>query len=390
MAIFPHMRSMSAVLSLAVSTTILMARHTASHASVIMPPSRNSIDGEAGTPWSNGRHPPTGSIMPYGSPCSNGTSICNSGQSSFWFSQGCTIGCKVCTGNGPRIPNFDQCEDLPKPHADVLLDPQYRTTNLHTVFGSKEDFWKFNPWRAPGQAPVFDPCGMAGGSPIAGFNAAEYNTTIYAKQGDLGSKVLKPRPSGTVWKRGGLAKTRWEQAANHGGGYQFRLCKASEPLTEECFQRTPIAFASNTQTVRYSNGTGVEINATIVKTGGGKGWMRWPFPNYNEQQCDYVVPSGKHCDFACPGCKAPLYAADNACPCDCDKQYPGLPKGHATPEDFPQQVKYNVNIVIEDTLRVPADIPTGDYVLGWRWDAEMTSQIWQSCSDISIVDDVIV
>jgi hypothetical protein len=138
-----------------------------------------------------------------------------------------------------------------------------------------QDFWRFNPWRAPGNAPVYDPCGMAGGSTIPRFNAGEqvnrirhgehlwlrlpvvlqpsplcnstsmfsgwqhgalrnvgskragnseicwiaclvcgvlpcaiclgstcvqracgltrYNTTIYAKQGDLGSKMLKPR-----------------------------------------------------------------------------------------------------------------------------------------------------------------------------------------------------
>jgi hypothetical protein len=68
--------------------------------------------------------------------------------------QGCTIGCKVCTGNGSRIPNADHCPDLPKPAANVTLDPMYRTTNQHTKPGSKEDFWKFNPWRAPGQAPV--------------------------------------------------------------------------------------------------------------------------------------------------------------------------------------------------------------------------------------------
>ena len=42
------------------------------------------------------------------------------------------------------------------------------------------------------------------------------------------------------------------------------------------------------------------------------------------------------------------------------------------------------DFVVEDTLVVPATIPAGDYVLGWRWDAEMTSQIWQSCSDITI------
>eukprot|EP01045_Picozoa_sp_COSAG04_P054569 COSAG04_NODE_24459_length_321_cov_1.405405_1_plen_47_part_10 len=36
----------------------------------------------------------------------------------------------------------------------------------------------------------------------------------------------------------------WQILANHGGGYQYRLCPADEPggLTEECFFRTPLAF----------------------------------------------------------------------------------------------------------------------------------------------------
>ena len=41
---------------------------------------------------------------------------------------------------------------------------------------------------------------------------------------------------------------------------------------------------------------------------------------------------------------------------------------------------------IEDLLKVPTDLPAGEYVLGWRWDCEMTSQIWSSCADITIVD----
>ena len=86
---------------------------------------------------------------------------------------------------------------------------------------------------------------MAGGSPIHQFNAGEYNTTVYAKQGDLGTAVLKPRPSGTVWTRGATAKARWQNTANHGGGYSYRLCPASEPLTEECFQRHPLKFAGD-------------------------------------------------------------------------------------------------------------------------------------------------
>ena len=68
---------------------------------------------------------------------------------------------------------------------------------------------------------MFDSCGMAGGRKTEAFNAAAYNTTKYATMGDLGSKVLPSRPSGTAWKRGGTAKTRWQLTANHGGGSDF-------------------------------------------------------------------------------------------------------------------------------------------------------------------------
>ena len=323
----------------------LLADGVRGHASVIMPPSRNAIDSEPGTPWSGGKSPAVGWLMPYSGKCTNGTSPCNSGQSAFWFSQGCTIGCKVCTGNGSRIPNADHCPELPKPPANLTLEPMYRTTNQHTAPGSKEDFWRFNPWRAPGQAPVYDPCGMAGGSTTHRFNAGEYNTTIYAKQGDLGSRVLKPRPSGTTWARGSVVRTRFQISANHGGGYQYRLCKASEPLTEACFQARPLAFANEKHTIRYADSSkDVEINATVVKSGGGKGWMKWPFPNYAGQQCDRVVPPGTHCHEGCPGCGAPTYGADKACPCNCDGNcdasvnpawYKGLPAGNADPKVFP-------------------------------------------------------
>ena len=69
---------------------------------------------------------------------------------------------------------------------------------------------------------------------------------VHAKQGDLGSVVLKPRPSGTVWKRGSVVQARWQMTARHGGGYMFRLCPASAPLTEACFQKTPLPFANTT------------------------------------------------------------------------------------------------------------------------------------------------
>ena len=69
---------------------------------------------------------------------------------------------------------------------------------------------------------MYDACGMAGGTPVEAFNAGAYRTTQFAKQGDLGSKVLKYRPSGTVWKRGSTANARYQLTAAHGGGYQYR------------------------------------------------------------------------------------------------------------------------------------------------------------------------
>ena len=217
--------------------------------------------------------------------CTNGTEPeCSSGQSCFWFSQGCTVGCEKCDGRGQRYPSWDHCPGTPSPAKDPFyLDKKYWTANQNATPGGFDDIWRFHPWRAPGQAPVWDACGMAGGTTEEVFNAGAYNTTAFAKQGDLGSEVLKPataaraerfsfdatpaiamllrlqlllssrfqvlkpRPSGTVWKRGGRAKARWQMTARHGGGYQFRLCPAGQKLTEACFKQTPLAFANTTR-----------------------------------------------------------------------------------------------------------------------------------------------
>ena len=39
----------------------------------------------------------------------------------------------------------------------------------------------------------------------------------------------------------------WQITANHGGGYQYRLCPASEKITEECFQKNPLRFDTSKQ-----------------------------------------------------------------------------------------------------------------------------------------------
>ena len=58
--------------------------------------------------------------------------------------------------------------------------------------------------------------------------------------------------------------------ANHGGGYSYRLCKIPDEgksgLTEECFQKTPLFFASNEQWVQTGYDTDSRIYFTANRT----------------------------------------------------------------------------------------------------------------------------
>ena len=88
-----------------------------------------------------------------------------------------------------------------------------------------------------------DACGLAGGTPW-GYNVpewGEYVNTSNAVHGDRGSQ-LPALPSDTVWTRGSRAEVTWQITANHGGGYQYRLCPGDQALTEECFSQTPLMF----------------------------------------------------------------------------------------------------------------------------------------------------
>jgi hypothetical protein len=138
----------------------------------------------------------------------------------------------------------------------------------------------------PFHLQVFDACGRAGGGIVGGKvggGAAFYIETIHAKEGDLGSKVLPPAPSGVAYKAGGAFEATWGMRANHGGGqfansprtavmtvigqtlrqsmcsacipgYQYRLCPSASPLTESCLQAMPLPFAG-VQQLQYTNGT---------------------------------------------------------------------------------------------------------------------------------------
>jgi len=182
-----------------------------------------------------------------------------------------------------------------------------------------------NPWRAPGSAPIQSPCGSG-----------------YTQASNDGLNL--PASVKTSWKRGTSVKAAWAIYQNHGGGYSWRLCPQTEKPTEACFQAHPLTSPDNTTTVHWTDGR-EETIPTRRTTIGGVQWTRNPIPSDEVGGLPFMPP--------CSGCMGGF-------------------------NDFS----------LVDNLAIPADLPLGEYLLSWRWDCEITTQSWQNCADISIVDEM--
>jgi len=352
-----------------VTTVMLLAisiARVSGHAAVVIPPPRNAVDHDI-LPW-NGPIPSKLPGVDAWCFVANGTHLSGvNGQACFWFSNGCSIGCPKCDGitRGPipSEPKFAHKMDVcGLNYTATICDPKLRTVNTGVECGSEKDYYYYSPWRAPGSSPVFDPCGMAGGTPKAGGYGAKYKTTPHAKQGDLGSKTLPERPTGTVWHAGHAEEVAFTIQSNHGGGYQYRLCPKSSSLTEECFQQMPLEFVGK-QSFRWGDGTQIWFEGTYVSEGTipkGSTWAMNPIPRNDTMQTGQSFKP--RCEEI-PNCGSKLVKSTCLC------------SGMWGP--------YNLEIV--DMLQIPKTLKPGDYVLGWRLDQEESTQIWQSCSDVTII-----
>lgn len=404
----------------------------AAHGAVTIPPPRQSIDGNL-APWSG---PVPAYPLPFDAPnwCASPSAHSHdprnltgsNGQACFWFNNGCDIGSDRCDGvTGQKVPccsvkffykgngssppswggegvvvdpkfvaSFERNLVRPKfikyPDRNATLcDPRLRTLNTAAECGSPEDFWYFAPWRYPGAAPVTDSCGTAGGvlpGQGPGTAGATYVDTKNAKIGDLGSK-LPPMPTGTVWYAGSDVEVAWTQKAWHGGGYSYRLCPADQQVNEDCFQKLPLKFVGNSS-LRWGGFGGEQIFFNTTNLGWdvsvgtipeGSMWRKCPLPRGpwdwagNGPSFEPVCTESEACRNAhdkkplCLGPKKP-------CACRCSGDGIG---------DLPQ-------LEIVDRVLIPAGLKPGNYVLGWRWDCEESTQVWTSCSDVTISNPVIV
>lgn len=412
--------------------SLIIAAGVMGHGSMYIPTPRNAL--ESVLPgYQDGKSPTQSCTCTNGNPGGDSKTGCDqglrgpAGQSCLWWSQGCSIGCKECA---TAIPGFDQfhgvapqagklgfntrycnsswnSEGAHVPMINATLPKKAWTLNIAAEEGSVEDAYKFNPWRAPGYAPVIDPCGQAGGKyknqTIGGDSI--YSTTPLATMGDMGSKLPKLPASfkQAKWVAGEYAEVAWGPLYNHGGGYQYRLCSAKEALTEECFQKTPLEFDRTKQTLVWNTKAvpGHDSSTPAIPAGAGSTlrfpvpepifvdegtwprkstWARDPLPRIQDNLAGLANasscpgPNGK----SGPGClsfKPPcpwdhgmLNCTGNGCH--------GTGMG-ACSADW-------VIGLVSDMVMIPKNLVPGEYVLSWRWDCEETAQIWANCADVTI------
>jgi len=315
----------------------------------------------------------------------------------FWYNEGTQINCLQATGLNCGAEGELCCPHQPlvtPTGSHAISDTSKANSRLR---GSRVSQPKQNPWQAPGYSPLADPCGILGGwnypSPedyIAG--PLHHGNMTSQVNGQVPPPGLKPRPGtfGThaflasdslqpaaVWQAGNTAEISWSLLANHGGGYQYRLCpKGKLAEGEDCFQRMPLDFANETGWIQWSNGTRKAFAQTRVAEGvkpPSSTWTLNPVPECKMSQNGHCKPTF---DEPVPG-----VFGEGSAYAQCQTEY--LSSGSVCSKDRFAELLDLYNFTVVDAVKVPEGL-TGDFVLSWRWDSGTTPQVWSNCASVKI------
>jgi len=351
---------------------VLLVVGTDGHSQMYEPPARSTGGIDVGTPN-----------------CAGGCCL--------WFNNGAFIGCPKATGT-----DHVSKEECPNPATPTIPfgDPKYGTMFFDkftyclqhpldcagmAMKGYFHDLEQRHPWRYPGSAPVANPCGLNGGGRYEGPHGTGGVAFFGFQQGWKGTEV-SPLLKLTTWIAGSTVEVAWGITANHGGGYQYRLCRLKEKtinitdqVSEECFQQTPLEFVGDKQWIQFGNGMDAnnrtEIPAVRVTEGvlpKGSTWTRNPIPG-----CNDVPRLGGH-NHKCSG---PMFTPP------IPGLYgfgPGACASGVAPCTMEEMASRSMDFGIVDLVKVPDNLPEGDYVLSFRWDCEQLAQVWGNCADVTV------
>lgn len=325
----------------------------------------------------------------------------------------------ACASNGCRF--FSNYTFIEEP--TIGRDSPLRT---ELDFVPEDGDWTQSfPWRAPGRAPVFSPCGIAGGNPN-GCGGSDVCVECdedghCAGGGYANGPDMRTLNQGIVthWPRGGVVEVGWSMAANHGGGYSYRLCRRPEDgdlmkATEECFQSMPLDFVGNRSWMVYTKGLHkglrYEIDATRTTEGTwpqGSMWSRNPVPNMGGEHAvgKTLEQTDKILDFLLEEHLVQAVGLDPTGQAQAwEKEFTNTAVGvHGLPFAPPSHDGKVIDavtplygygpmsgdlwmddVLLVDEVQIPSDLPDGDYILSFRWDCEQTFQSWSQCASIRI------
>ena len=248
----------------------------------------------------------------------------------------------------------------------------------------------------PGHPQTLHPCGCnAGGvAHCVGVEVATGfgETTLGAAPGV--PPVLVP----PEWPAGTSQEVGWNAYANHAGGYVYTMCPrdrydscrdthlphgphlAGEEDTEaylrcvwDCFEASTLGWVQDSQRVQYRDeACTYAITDPLTKVGrGGHVWRSTPIPDKgqvssgNEGQCTWDSVVG----FSSAEAEdrfTESFGTSDVC-------------------DYGPHQRSTKDWHVMDRVEIPSDLPEGEYLLGWRWDAYMADQMWTGCADVRIV-----
>jgi len=239
------------------------------------------------------------------------------------------------------------------------------------------------PWRAPGSAPIFSPCGIEGGNPHGCPSGVEQPVGTPCPGGGsaYGTDALNasfPDVVTTEWAAGSTVEVAWGIRANHGGGYSYRLCKRSDGLSEDCFQRIPLDFVGDEQFVQWGVNESMRVTFQAHRTNEGttptgSQWTKNPIPACDNFGGGMSTGSGGDtCEKIGTQFPSPARSLETG------NMLEGFCESSAT------GWRADCNYAIVDKVRVPKALSVGEYVLSFRWDCEQTGQVWTTCASIRI------